>query len=54
MYPDRNDGGSIVRDKDDPTYWRVHWLGKIMVPRFASRLLAYVYLSQLQQGKGAG
>jgi hypothetical protein len=51
MYPDRQDGGTVVRCKNDPLVWRVHWLGKIMLPRFDTRLTAITYLTQLRQGK---
>ena len=50
-YPNRGNGGEIVRDTEDPRLWRVYWMGEITFPKFPCRVTAFRYLNQLRQGK---
>ena len=44
-------GGEIIRDTEDPSLWRVYWMGEITFRKFPCRVTAHSYLNQLRQGK---
>jgi hypothetical protein len=50
-YPNRGNGGEIIKDTEDPRLWRVYWMGGITFPKFPCRVTAFRYLNQLRQGK---